>query len=369
MATPPVAARSPAWMRILLGCAVAFGVVLLVAFGLFAYGFYWFFSPGRQMPAAAVVGPDSVGAIRVDDASRDPGMQALLGKFLAEMQRMQSRSSPLPSGLEWIREWRSAQARGGVEAWLPREAMVSLEPAPGEEEAHLVAALNMRRLVRPIGFGLRWAMGHDPSVTSTSYKGYPLLVPPKGPVFCFADGTIVMGSRREAVTGALDRLDRPMRPGPSLADQLQGFAGHWDVYGTLARGREAQGFMTALVETAQGPEGDDKANAPLLAVEGVTFALDVRTEDETRYFLRARFPSGPAAGAALPAFQGLVDQAAGRARSRGLELQATIGAEGPEVVVQGGLSGISAAIERWFEDMARQAGRSRSEPRPAPASR
>ena len=367
---PPQGDRSPVWIRILLGCAVVFGVFLLVGMGLAAYGFYWFFSPGKQMPAAAVVGPDSVGAIRVDDASRDPGMQALLGKLLAEMQQVQSRASPLPSGLEWIRAWQSAQARSGVEAWLPREAMVSLEAAPGEEEAHLVAALNMRRLVRPIALGMRWAMEHDPQVTSTSYRGHRVLVLPKGPVFCFADGTILIAGRREAMASALDRLTGPTLNGRSLADQLQGFAGHWDVYGTLARGREAQSLVTAVVKTALGPEAEvDARLTPLAAVERVTFAVDVLTEDETRYFLRAAFPSATAAAEAQRAFESLLETAGDRARSRGLELRATTGTEGPEVVVQGGLSGLSAAIERWSEALAREAARPRYGPRPAPASR
>ena len=112
MSQVPDGHSTPRWVPILVGCGIVCAVFLLAGLGLFLYGLYWFSSPGAQVPAATVVGPDSVGLIALDDAGRDPGIRALFTKAVVEMQKVQSaaQKGKVPPAVEWIQRWQMAQA-------------------------------------------------------------------------------------------------------------------------------------------------------------------------------------------------------------------------------------------------------------------
>jgi len=326
------------WTRILVGCALAFGVVLLIGFGLAIYGVYWAVNPGRQVPTMAVVGPDSVGVVRLDRAATDPGIQDLVQEAMMAIQRAQldAERDTLPPFLEGMRRWQLAQPAVGLGMWLPGEATLSFERRGEDERTGYVAAVNFRQFVRPVRALLERTFGSDPKTRVLVHRETRILVQPGGSGLGFSGGTLLFAERARRLTAVLDRLaeggDAP--PAPLALPEL---SGRWDLYGTLDRPREARSFAAPLL-------GEDVPSG----LSRARFGLDVQTADEAHGLADFEFESADLARSARPLFAtALVDWRQRAKEEAGLDVSFDESLDGQRLRTEVRLSGLRAAIARW----------------------
>jgi hypothetical protein len=336
---PRAGRRPPPWTRILIGCALAFGAVLLVGFALAIYGVYWAVSPGRQVPTMAVVGPDSVGVVRLDRASTDAGMQDLLQEVMTAIQRAQlaAEQGKVPPFIEGLKRWQLAQPSGGYGMWLPAEATLSLEPRGEDDEPRWVVAVNFRHFVRPVRTMIEQSVGSDPKTRVIVHRENRILAPRSGPAVCFTGGTLLVADRAERLTALLDRVDAAGEASPPPPPALRDLTGRWDVVGALDRPEEARSFAAPLL-------GEDVPDA----LTRIRFGLDVETADAVRGRADFELDSEDAALRAQPAFAAALAEWERRAREEaGLDLSFEQSLEGGRLRVDAAVAGLRAGIARW----------------------
>ena len=281
------AASGGKFWGIVAGCAIAFGVVLLAAVGCGLYGLYWFFSPGRQMPTSLVVGPASVGVVRMERGDTDPGMQALAEEAMDALQRAQvaAGEGTVPPFLQRMREWQLAQSRNNLGMWVPREATLSLEPGGEEGEARPVAAINFHGLVRPMGMFIQHLLKNEHGTRVVAHGDQEVLVVSRSAALCFAEGTLLFGSDAGSLVSVLNRWDRwgrgtPAEPPPFAA--VRDLGGRYDVYGAFQRPEEARTFLGLLASAAGVPADPERDHAWADGLSRARFAVDVRSADEVQ---------------------------------------------------------------------------------------
>lgn len=343
----------PRWGRLLVGCAVGGGLLVLAGFAAFAFGLYWLLGPGRQAPTAAVVGEQSAGVIHVGDLAADPGARALLGDFMARAQAAPG-GSPLP---QWMRNLQAAQARQGISQWLPREATFSFEPRE-DEALGMSAAVNLRGMVQPIRLAMSQALAREKGSTVSKHGRHELIgLAKSGTAVCFMDGTIVLAPDVERLAAAIDRLEPAVEQGAPAEAPERALAGAWDVRGWLdgplaermlaglLAGR-GEGLATAL-ELADGP-----ALPP--GLRSLRFGLDVRTSSDAEAALDLRFASEADASAAE---QPLTAALQGRlAQEPGLTAAVTPRLDGARLRLDVALQDLDEMIARRMAERPRHPG-------------
>ena len=346
--------RPAPWTRILIGCALAFGVALLIGFALAVYGVYWAVSPGRQVPTMGVVGPDSVGAVRLDRASTDPGMQDLVQEVMMAIHRAQleAQRDTLPPFLEGLRRWQLAQPSGGFGMWLPAEATLSLEPRGDDDEPGYVIAVNFRHFVRPVRTMIERSLAGEPGTRVVVHRDSRILVQRGGSAVGFAGGTLLFADRAARLTAMLDRMavaGGSPPPPPALRD----LSGRWDLIGALDRPEEARTFA-AIAAVEDVP----------LGLTRVRFGLDVETADAARGVADFEFESADAARSAEPVLTAsLVERGERAQREWDLDLSHRHRLEGRRVHLEVNLSGLRGAIGRWAISAVREEERDGEGPR------
>lgn len=364
-----VPARRSRLKPVLLGCAAVLGLGLLVGAGLLAYGLYWFVTPGTQTPTTVVVGPDAVGAIRLNRAASDPGVQALFRKVMLELQRAgrNSRGRKLPPWLETLQSWQASQQSQNLGLWMPSEGTLSFERGPDDERGLPVVALNFRRFIRPMAFVFERLARSDPKSRVERHAGYDVIFMPRGGGLCFASSTLMFAERAEALFPVLDRLTQPASAPPSaLIRELEGVSQRWDLAGSLPRRIEAYALMQIVLRAARpnAPEDpdetegedetapDDDPSVALLALESASFGVDVKSADELGAELRARYADVTAAQAAMAALEAPLLSLQRKAIAADLHLNLSRQAIDRELLVEVRLRGLETALTGWMADAA-----------------
>jgi len=277
----------PVWLQAFLivglGCGTFLALLLLMIVG----AAWWVLRPGAQVPTDAIVGPDSIGVVRIEALAEDGGVRGAIERFSREVADIQeertARSTP-----EWLR--RMQGERRGPPTFLmtmmfPRDATLLFERVPGDEQLHLVFAGNFRWLVRPARLLLGLARS-DHELHSEGYAGYRILSDPDGGLcLCFAGSTFLAADDMDVLKIAIDRLDAfradappPLPPGIPQAQE------GWDVAGVLeGRPGDLQQALAFLPVRRRQRSGLDR-----LVSEGfdrATVAIDWETTDR----IRARF--------------------------------------------------------------------------------
>jgi hypothetical protein len=347
MATPPPArAPRPFWGRLLIGCAIVGGLLIMAGVAAFVFGMYWLTSPGRQYPTAAVASPESQGVVRVGDLAGDPGARALMTALFRRMQEASQAEGPqLPS---WLRNLQAQQARQGISQWLPREATASLEP-DAEGTPRLILAANMRGFVRPIRLALEQAAKNDRKASVTHHGDHEILNTGTETAMCFMDGTLVVSYHPDSMGAALDRLGSATTTATAPSDRV--VPGKWDLHGWLS-GSPAAG----LLASALALEEDETASgeAALEAMREVRFGIDLESEHAARITTDVVFASGEAAAAAQPWLAEALARRRQRLESAGLQSTVTDSLAGDRVRYEISLNGIDAAIGRAIEEQGRK---------------
>ena len=155
IAPPPLPGQSKEKLstgkKVLIGCGIGCGVIVLIFFLLTGLGVWWMFSTGDQVSTKRILGPRSLGAIKVENISENQGAMELINFFFQEAQKHEDRgaSADLPQFFEKIRQYQ--QSRQNPAQWLkyiaPKEITLSIS-SDEAGIAHLVVAANFNMGVR-----------------------------------------------------------------------------------------------------------------------------------------------------------------------------------------------------------------------------
>ncbi|HET9315842.1 MAG TPA: hypothetical protein VFQ51_09645 [Vicinamibacteria bacterium] len=348
-APPP--RRSP-WGKVLIGCAIVGGLVVLAGVAAVAFGLYWMTSAGRHYPPAAVASPQSQGVIRVGDLAGDAGARALLTRLFTRMQEAGRGDAPqLP---EWMRRMQAYQARQGISQWLPREATMSMEPDP-EGVPRIVLAANMKGFVRPIRMAITQAMKGDRKSSVTRHGEHEVLNFGTDTSLCFMDGTLVVSYHPSVMEPALDRLGAAS-PSPSAPPDARALPGRWDLNGWLGEETGAGVLMGLL---ASPDNTFSSAEPPLEGLRDVRFGIDIESEDDARVAGEVGFADAASAAGAEPWLaRGLADLRT-RIEPSGLSATTTDAVDGDRVRFELKVRGLQAAFDQLL-----RAQEERRPPRP-----
>jgi hypothetical protein len=339
--------------KVVVGCGLAFGLVMLVGFGLALYGLYWAFSPGRQMPTALAVGPRSVGVVRLERGDSDRGMQELVETLIGAIQRAQlaAEDGKVPPFLQSMRRWQLAQSGSNLGMWIPREVTLSIEAGPEAEERRMVAAVNMRSLVRPMGLMIEHMVKREPRARVVTHSGHEVVVSSGGSAVSFAEGTWLFGSGASEVETLLDRWARSPATAPRLPASIEDLGGRFDVYGALQRAEEARPLLALVVAVAGQEERDGSATSGLT---GARFGVDARTADEAAVLLELTYESPEAAQEAERTLAGLFSELQARVGAKGAAMDVEPRLEGSRLSVDIGISRLESAIQAWADELVRK---------------
>lgn len=345
--------------KVVLGCGLAFGLLLLVGTGLGIYGVYWALHPGRQMPTALVVGPRSVGVVRLERGDSDMGMQELAESVLDAIQRAQlaAEDDKLPPFIQSMRRFQLAQGHGNLGMWIPREATLSIEAGSEEDESRTVAAVNMRGLVRPMGLLIARMMRGEAKTRVLAHGDHEVIVNPGGSAVSFAEGTLLFGSGAPELTAVLDRWGPGSAAAPPLPASVKDLSGRFDVFGALHRSEEARAFLGLAITAVADQEkpGDaESARLALTDLQAARFGIDARTADEAQVFVELTYVTPAAASAARQGLAVLLSEMPARAMGRGASLVVKEDLGGPRLGVEMTMSGIETVLYAWAAELMRR---------------
>jgi hypothetical protein len=335
-AAPP--RRSP-WGKVLIGCAIVGGLVILAGIAVFVFGMYWLVGSGKHHPTAAVASPRAQGVVRVGDLGQDPGARDLLVSLYKRVQAAGERAGG-PQMPAWLRNMQAMQARQGITQWLPREATISLEP-DAEDVPRIVLAANLRGFVRPMRLAITQAAKGDRKSTITHHGEQEIVHFDSNTSLCFMDGTLVVSYHPSAMTPALDRLAAAGASPPAGDDR--GLPGSWDLNGWLDE-HTGTGLLVGLLATDNPPEGE-----PLRGLRAVRFGIDIENESDARVLTEVAFADAAGAAGGRPWLTEGIGHLRQRLESSGLSSTATDSVEGDRVRLELRLSGVEAAIGRLME--------------------
>jgi hypothetical protein len=353
--------------KIVIGCAVALGLVMLVGLALIVAGGYWLVRPGLQVPTAVVVSPQSTGRLRLENAGADPGVRELMGEFFqaARDASNEANGHVLPEWVERMQSMQAAQSGQQMEMWLPSEATLSLEPQG--EEVGWVAAANFKQFVRPIAIVLGRTFKKERGVRVVVHRGREVLVFPGGTALCFADGTLLVGRPEHTLTAALDRVSPVASAAIGPSDATADLPGSWDLHGVLDRSDEARAFALVLAQRMAASSADDDQGGPaqqaaVAELESARFGLDVQTGDEVRAEAELVYATPEAAGVAERAWLDLITSARERAAAEELALSVTPEMHERVVRLRARVTGVKNALPKYAAK-SMGSGRRRSGPR------
>lgn len=347
----PVRRRSRPFDKVLIGCALGCGLVIILGVLGAILGISWLLSAGEQVATAEIVGTDSIGFVHLDQTVRDPGVSAMLRNFWLEAQRAenQRQKEELPESLGWLQDLSAAQ-QGGVaplEIFLPREMTVALEPGPHDGEPEIVVALNLRalpRLGRVFFATLSDRMSPEDDSEPDSYRGHPVhpLGDDSGTV-AFVGSTILFASETAAVRRAIDRIeDGTSRPPTLAATELP--ESHRDLWGSF---RNADGLLESWL-AARLEEGGVAAPSLVGEVQTVTFGIDIVSSDEIEAQM-AFLCAGEAAAKRwqAPLGSALLSEVRGEL-FEDAALSVSTNVDGRRLLTSVSISGLDLALQRWF---------------------
>ena len=108
---PPIAyersKRLSTGQKVLIGCGIGCGTIIILGIIIFSLAAWWVFSPGDQVATNRILHSDSMGVVRMENVTENQGAMEFLSHALQEAQRIsQDRSSgQLPPFLEKLKNY------------------------------------------------------------------------------------------------------------------------------------------------------------------------------------------------------------------------------------------------------------------------
>lgn len=336
--------------KVLIGCAVGCGILVVIGILAAAGGAYWFFSPGEQVATDAIAGDDSLAMVHMTELADDPGAQALLTKVLVrfdEISRRQQQEN-LPESMRWISNLpRQSPSSRDLAMYIPKEVTLTLERSDHGGRPDFVVAANLRTMVRPIKAGLA-LIGRgegDPNFHS-QHRGHDVYHMEHNAFVGFVENTLLFSDAAPALERAIDRIvaggeaPAPVRP---LRVKLSTPQGDWDASGVLSN---EDGLLAQLLRDLEPGMVPDKAEQLEFS-----FGLDLVSADEATGQTVLACADTQQALAWLMELDRRSERLIEEAARYGLELDIDSRVEGRQVVSELRLTGIEAAIDEGIEEL------------------
>ncbi|MEM9558428.1 MAG: hypothetical protein AAGC60_29520 [Acidobacteriota bacterium] len=347
-ASPPPASVRPTATRadrLLIGCGLGCGCLVLLGAVLLGLAGVWIFTPGKQVSTLAVATPEAPSVVRLDDLGSDAGTLEMLDALAVALStaQNQNRRDQLPEEWGWLADLDSSQGSGrGLAMFLPREATLRVE-APGPAgESRWVAALNPRAFARPLRMVFESAAESAGAETGMTLGGRPALETGDGMLLVFVDGTIVVGSEATLVEDAIARLER----GVTSPLEARPPAGPWDLIGRL-QGHQALAFVPAL----DAPTDSALADDPALRLD---LGIDIAGADRVLFGAHLACTAACCSDSTECPFAealraGYADLAQRLADDTGMTLRVEITPEADHLLLEAELEGVAAALADTLE--------------------
>lgn len=335
--------------KLLIGCALGCGVLIVVGLMVGSFGAYWFFSPGEQVATGQIVGEDSVALVRLNELATDPGTQALLTTFLRALDKVNRRQQEqiLPESMRWLTRFQRSSKASDFNRFIPREATLVVEMPEGATDPAVVVAVNFRTMVRPVKamFAL---IGRSEGREDfhSRYRDYDVyrLSQDDDAFVSFVGSTLLFASAEPTLRTAIDRIEGVI---PSGAERLTRDVpeGTWDAAGVVAneQGAAVDVIRKLLDDEDLEPPGGDEADLDL------RFGLDIVTADEIAAQIYLDCEDEAQAKAWLEILEGHFEALKEHASDMGLTLEVEAAVRERRIVAELRLTGIEAAIESTIQ--------------------
>ncbi len=226
------------WNKILIGCGVGCGLLLLVAIIAGGIASVWFFKPGEQIATERIIGEESIGVARAGELAEDPGTQELLGHVMRRLDEIDraTQEAMTPDSMQWINHFRNEPNAQDLNIMIPWDVTFTLERVQDKDEVAIIAALNFRTFVRPIAAMFSFAAKQEADSLHRVYNGFDVYELEKDEgLVSWVDSTLLFATSAEALERALDRVASNATVGgvsepPSSQVDLEGA---WDLTGRL----------------------------------------------------------------------------------------------------------------------------------------
>lgn len=335
--------------KVLIGCAVGCGVLIVGALVAGGLGFFWVYSPGEQIATDRIVGDGVAGVVKLSEVADDPGVQALLTKVLRTVNEVNRRQQEdtLPESMRWLARLQRQPSGRDLRNLIPKEATIVFEPAAAGEDAPFVVAVNPRAMVRAFKAMLDLASRADENEEiRAEHRGHRIYLMGKNDddgALAFVAGTVLFSNSRAALERAIDRIE----DGPATAADVGQRLGRdlpegdWDAVGVLGNQGGLVSDLLGDREALEAPAGDE-----------LRFGIDVVSADEIRL---------TAVAAGSPDLRPLVEERLAeierQAAEWGIAVESQVVDRGGELVTELRFTGIEAAIDRTVQiDDGRRAG-------------
>ena len=341
---PPASPRGrfPTWLKVLLGCGVGCGGLLLAGFLAAGYGMWWITSSGKQIATSDIVRTDAANVLRIDAAETDGDLaQAVVTLFMdfQSVQQEVAREST-PDSMAWIdslQQMQNAGGASGLTTYVPREVTVVLEPGlDGVPQA--VVAVNLRAFPRLIKWVVSMASSQQGgAIREAEHAGVSYRVFDETAGLAFLGGTMIWAQSESALIPVLERLEaaEPAAGENEGMPLLVTEPGAWEIQGRL----DAAGLRYFLQDDEQGPEPEQLSH-----LSGVEFGVDVLSADGLTGFAAVQ---GNDRGYVEQWVAELFADLSATAAGEGMELQYELRPdEGDPLWVDFRLDGIREAIRR-----------------------
>ncbi|MEM8960671.1 MAG: hypothetical protein AAGD38_04265 [Acidobacteriota bacterium] len=336
--------------KILIGCGIGCGMLIIVSVLAGVMGTAWFMTPGEQIATGEIAGDDSTGMVAARNIGNDPGLNSLFERTLVRMSDIQheQQAEHMPENLRWLNDMSAQQNQNtaGMRMMMPKEATLAFEPGP-DGDPDFVLGLNLRMMARPLRMLMTWAAKQEGQLLD--YRGRKIIVDNDDDVvISFADNTMIISGSREALERALDRVIDGPPPGatPGLYRAIIP-EGNWDITGGFDNtdGRFDGFLLTEVDDDIRSLPGVQNASA-------IGFGIDIETSDRFSGTMAVQ----PPAGADFDAWQAEVEanwhDVIVDAAEDGLDLQITTSREGNLLVSRLVAEGLDQVIDNWLlEDL------------------
>lgn len=208
--------------RILIGCALGCGTLVVLVIALVVGLSWWLGSPGELLEPQQLLGSETTGYVEWTLHLDDPGTEGFARKLIGTIQGISTeQADEMP---EWLRSWVVArqhkQAEEDILKMFPMAAAWTLQPGQtADADLHLVS-LSVERLGHQLIFGdwiLGLVLGRGNEVQVDRYRGEKIYrVPIRSDtaltVF-LRDGNLFVTSDLGSASEAVDRLIEAGRTG------------------------------------------------------------------------------------------------------------------------------------------------------------
>ncbi len=336
--------------KVLIGCAVGCGVLVVIGILAAAGGAYWFFSPGEQVATDAIASDDSLAVVRMDELADDPGAQALLTKILVDFDEAnrKQQQEDLPESMRWISNLpRQSPSSRDLNMYIPKEVTVTLERSEVGDSPNFVVAANLRTMVRPIKAFLALAgRGENDPHFHSQHRGHDVYRMEHNAVVGFVENTLLFSDADSAMEQAIDRIvdgggaAAPVQP---RRVKLATPEGDWDASGFLTN---EDGLLAGLLRDLE-PEMAPDAAEPL----EFSFGIDLVSADEATGRTVLECADTQQALEWLMELDQRSEHLIEEAARHGLELDVDSRIQGRQVLSELRLTGIEAAIDEAIVEL------------------